>query len=148
MQMNDRAKEGRAHDRKSLEIFYEFQWRSLVQTVELLSKAVTYYFAILAALVGYLFTAKLTLLDQQLISRVIFFVSGFFMLLAIAMSYGILRGIADMKNSLTRYNLKVFQTAELHRYFRRGQFVGIVVVASSLSILVTICVALALKFFA
>ncbi len=146
--MNDRAKDDRSHERQSIEIFYEFQWRSLVQTVELLSKAVTYYFAILAALVGYLFTAKLSLLDQQLISRVIFFVSGFFMLLAVAMFYGILRGIADLKSTLTRYNPTAFQKAELHRYFRRGQIVGIVVVASSLSILVTICVALAFKFFA
>ena len=136
------------HNRKSLEIFYEFQWRSLVQTVDLLSKTVTYYFAILAALVGYLFTAKLTHLDQQLISRVIFYVSGFFMLITISMSYGILRGIRDMKNSLIQYNPKIFQQADLHGYFRRGQIVGIVIVTSSLSILAIICAALAIKFFA
>ena len=148
MHMNDRTKDSQMHNRKSLEIFYEFQWRSLVQTVDLLSKTVTYYFAILAALVGYLFTAKLTHLDQQLISRVIFYVSGFFMLITISMSYGILRGIRDMKNSLIQYNPKIFQQADLHGYFRRGQIVGIVIVTSSLSILAIICAALAIKFFA
>lgn len=148
MHMNDRVKDERAHDRKALEVFYEFQWRSLVQTVDLLSKAVTYYFAILAALVSYLFSAKLTLLDQQLISQVIFFVSGFFMLISISLSYGVLRGISDMKNTLIRHNPKVFQQVELHRYFLRGRIVGSIVVLSSLSILVTICIALVLKFFA
>lgn len=133
--------------RKSIELFYEFEWRSLVQAVELLSKTVTYYFAILAALVGYLFTVDLSPADQKLISRVIFIVSGLFSVLAAAMVYGILYGIADLRATLMSYSPGFFHQVGMPRYFRRGQVVGLLAAIASLAILATICTALALKFF-
>lgn len=148
MHKPERTKMVREHDHKSLELFYEFQWQSLVQAVELLQKSITYYFAILAALIGYLFTAKLSQLDQQLISRVIFVVSGLFIVIAVSFSYGVLRGISDMKQTMAQYNPSIFYRIGLNEYFRRGRTVGVVVITASLLILVTICVALVLKFFA
>src|SRR5258705_4521990 len=97
-----------AYQRKTLEIYYEFQWRSVVQTIELLTKGVTYYFTILAAIAGYVFTAKLLPKEQKPLIIVSVIVSVLFAVIIITMGYGVLRGISQMEATLAQYNAVAF----------------------------------------
>lgn len=134
-----------AYQRKTLEIYYEFQWRSLVQTVELLTKGVTYYFTILAAIAGYIFTAKLLPEEQKPLIIVIVMVSVLLAVIIITMGYGVLRGISQMETTLAQYNAVAFVELSMPAYFKRAKMVGIVVAVCCMLILITIAGALAVK---
>lgn len=133
------------YQRKTLQIYYEFQWRSLVQTVELLTKGTTYYFTILAAITGYVFTAKLLPEEQKPLIIVSVIVSMLFAVIIISMGSGVLRGIGQMEVTLAQYNAVAFEELAMPAYFKRAKMVGIVVAVCCLLILITIAGALAFK---
>lgn len=134
-----------AYQRKTLEIYYEFQWRSIVQTVELLTKGVTYYFTILAAIAGYVFTARLLPEEKKPLIIVSVTVSVLLAAIIITMGYGVLRGIGQMEATLAHYNAVAFVELSMPAYFKRAKIVGIVVAVCCMLILITIAGALAVK---
>ncbi|SFU32274.1 hypothetical protein SAMN05216339_101339 [Nitrosomonas eutropha] len=148
MHQSDKQKAAKAHTRKSLEIYYEFQFRSLVQTGELLTKGVAYYFTILAAIGGYLYTAKLPLVEQRLLVIVSLIVSTLFAFIMIVVGYGVLKGIGQMERTLAKYNSNEFEAIAMPQYFRRGKIVGIMVALCCLGILFVIASTFAIKIYA
>lgn len=133
---------------KALETNYEFMWRSLVQTVDLLAKGTTYYFTIFGVIGGFLFTAKLSPRLELLLVVVSSVVSILFAVIMISFAYGVLKGVNQMEKALLRIHPVAFQTLAMESFFRRGKRVGVITTACCVLILATVATGLVVKLYA
>jgi hypothetical protein len=146
MKLNSRTNDKESY-RKALEINYDFMWKSLVQTVDLLTKGTAYYFTIIGVVGGFLFTSKIHEDLQLIFISVITVISFFFAIIMLSFGYGVLKGIHQMENALKQIDAKAFHVLEMSRFFRRGRVVGIMAALLCLAILLTLSVGLAMKMF-
>lgn len=96
-------------ERRALETFYDFEYRALAETANMLSKGITFYLAILAAVVSYAFTQDLSPAQQRQFLVLGVFTSLVFALAAGSVALGLYVGISDVENALCNCLLTSFR---------------------------------------
>ena len=122
-------------DNQILKIFHDFQLKTLTETVNFLLKLVAFYFALLAACVGYLFTVKLDPEIKTEILNGILVSSGIFSIIVVSLSWGVITGLADINKGMKAIGETEYNKMRLNHYFQRGQLVSLIVVISCVGII-------------
>lgn len=136
------------HHRKSHEIFYDFQWKSIVQTIEVITRGVGFYTLILVAVAGAIYQSRLSGRELNIALAGVTFMTLFLMIAFGFLSWGVFTALKDLQKTLRSLNEIVFHECELEAYFTRARTVAIAVMACSVfGVLVILLALLALKLF-
>jgi hypothetical protein len=130
------------HRRRSTEIFLDFQWKSIVQTIDVMSKGIGFYFVVLLGVTGAIYQAKvagaeltIAIVTITLITVVVCTACGFLI-------WGVVSGLADVQDTLESLHPRVFAERRLGNYFRRARTAARATITCSLCIALTIIAAL------
>jgi hypothetical protein len=112
---------------EGLKIIVDFQYKSISELVNTLSKGMTYYLIIMAALTGYIVTQTI---NPEITKAIILIgiITNFFALLSgIVLALGIYKGIRYMKNTLLKIDPDNFETLNLESFFKGGRRIALLV---------------------
>lgn len=123
---------------KSLEIFVEFKTRTLIETVNLLTKGTTLYLAMLGIFAGYLITQDISGEIRGILLIISLITSILIMISIAAVSWGIYRGMNNIENTLKNIHNDAFYRAKMHEYFRDGRVVFWIILATGSSSLLVL----------
>lgn len=129
-------------DIEKLKMIHDFQLKSLIETVNFLLKLVTFYFALLAASVAYVFASIINTTIKEIILTGIFGASILFSIAIISLSYGVITGLTDLNKGMLIIGKVEYKKMNLTNYFKRGIRVSYIVVFSCLGIIFVLMVAL------
>ena len=129
-----------AHRRKSIEVYLDFQWKTLVQALDTLMKAVGFYFLVLLGVTGAIYQSKLqgTELHFAVVATVA--LTTLIGIIVLALAYGVVRGVADLRATAEEVNSELFFRLALDKYFARARRVAFVVLGCTFAILILILV--------
>ena len=131
-----------AHRRKSIELFLDFQWKSIVQTVEVINKAIGFYFLVLLGVFGAIYQAKISGIDLSVAIVAVSLITIAVCAACAFLIWGVITGLYDIQNTLQSFNSGVFDERGLAHYFRRARIVARAVVISSFLVFLVIVGAL------
>lgn len=127
---------------KALETNFDFMWKALVQTVDLLAKGATFYFTVLGLVAGFIFTQKLPTQTMLTLVTTCVVISILFGIIAIAFAYGVITGLLQLKKALHAIHPAAYDVLSMEAFFRRGLIVTAVAVMCCLAILMAIAISL------
>jgi hypothetical protein len=119
----------------------ELMWKNVSDASSILQKGITFYLAILAGTVGYLFSANLTTANKQIIVYAILSISFFTAIASVALAYGIWIGLSDVSNVATSRQPTLCHDT-YKKFVKRGQYIAILVMICLLFVLFTVLTAL------
>jgi hypothetical protein len=130
------------HRRRSTEVFLDFQWKSLVQTVDVTCKGIGFYFLVLLGVIGAIYQAKITGLELQFAITSVVTISIAVSIGCGFLAWGVVQGLYDVQAILRSFNPDVFDEHNLNNYFRRARIAARAAVISCLAVLLVIVGAL------
>lgn len=130
-----------AHQRKSTEVYLDFQWKTLVQTADLLSKGIGFYFLLLIAVTGAIFQAKLTPSEVRIAVWTVLLISISVGLAFVALTWGIVQGLYELERTVEKVNPDLYRELGLCAYFRRARTIARIVVIACVASMLLIVVA-------
>ena len=132
---------------KAVETYYDFQWRSLVETANTLSKGMTFYIAILASVTSYIFTKQIGQDQLRFLITIGLIVSIFFGTAASSVAWGFYTGLKDLEGSLRELSPREFSNLNLPAFFSRGRLVFWITIISIFLILIAFLVAMVMFYY-
>ena len=136
-----------ASAREGYQIIFDFQWKSLTESVQLISKGVGIYFFLLLAVIGAIYNSNISGTELQLIVGAIILISILFAPTMLFIAWGVIKGLNDLEVSLRRCCPSQFDAIGMATYFRRGRLAARVGTACAIIILMIIISAVALIQF-
>lgn len=133
--------------RKGYEFIFEFQWKALTESVQLIFRAVGIYFFLLLAVIGAIYNSKIAGTELQVVVSAIIAVSIVFAPMMIFIAWGVIKGINDLEFSLRKLCPFQFDATKMDAFFRRGRLAARVVTVCAIIILVIIMIAVTLIQF-
>ena len=125
-------------DIEKLKLLHEFQRHSLTETVNLVLKLVTVYFALLAGSLAYVFSSSIDIALKNLILTGLFISSCLFIVSILALGYGVITGLSDIKKGMEEIGKTEYKKMNMNEYFQRGKNVTYIVLFSCTGIILTI----------
>lgn len=135
---------GTASAREGYQVIFEFQWKSLTESVQLVTKAVGIYFFLLLAVIGAIYNSKIAGIELQIIVGTIIIISIIFAPMILFLAWGIIKGLNDLEVALQRICPLEFDAIGMKEYFRRGRLAARVATGCAIIILIIIIAAVAL----
>jgi hypothetical protein len=123
---------------ETLKLLFESQERWFWQTIELLSKFVTYYLAIVAVVLGYVFTAGVSLQLQRLVLIIGILASIFFIIEYLMCIWGLFYCLTSMDKVTKELDPDVYTGLDIKRNFITSKKILRIVMICSASILISI----------
>lgn len=133
--------------REAHKFLFEFQWKSLTESVQLITKGVGFYILLLLAVIGAIYNSKLVGTELKFAVVAIVTITILFGPMIIFIAWGVVRGIDDLENSLRKICPTQFEAAGMEKYFLRGRLAARVATGSAILILIVIVVTVALIQF-
>lgn len=121
-----------------IKLLHDFQKHSLTETVNLILKLVTVYFALLAGSLAYVFSSSIETALKETILFGLLISSTLFLVAIIALGYGVVLGLKDLKNGIKSTGKKEYKAMNMSEYFQRGRNVIYIVLVSCICIVLTI----------
>jgi hypothetical protein len=109
------------HRRKATEVFLDFQWKSLVQTVDVICKGLGFYFLVLLGVVGAIYQAKIAGIELRITTISVVVISITVAIACGFLAWGVIQGLFDVQTTLRSFNPEVFDEQNLNNYFRRAR---------------------------
>ena len=125
-------------------MIFDFQWKSLSESVQLITKGVGLYFFILLAIIGAIYNSKISGIELQIVVGAIIAVSILFAPTMLFIAWGVIKGLKDLEASLRSICPDQFDSLGMIEYFRRGRLAARVGTACAIFILLIIISAVAL----
>lgn len=130
------------HRRRSTELFLDFQWKSIVQTVDVISKGIGFYFVVLLGVTGAIYQAKVAGVELLIAIVTITLITVAACTACGFLIWGIVSGLVDVQDTLESFHPQVFAERRLGKYFRRARIAARAAITCSLCIALTIIGAL------
>lgn len=119
----------------------ELMWKNVSEASAGLQKGLTFYLAILAGTVGYLFSADLTTQIKHIVIISVFSISFFTAIASVSLAYGIWIGLGEISEAATS-GQEVFCHELYRKFVKRARYVGIIVMVCLFGVLLTILIGL------
>jgi hypothetical protein len=134
-------------DDTKLNLFFDFQYKSLTETVNLLVKAAgAFYITVMIALIGYLLTQDISDKTRNVIIVSAVILTACVFIVGLAICWGVILGISDMRNTLKRYDEKLFSSIDLDKFFYRGRKLVIFSIITCVIAIILIFILMGLNF--
>lgn len=124
-----------ANNVASLKIFLDFKYQACMSALEYLSKGVTFYFTVLAIVIGIVFSAKISAEVRHLVTIGASLISVLVFIFGLFIGHGVIAGISDINKTLRIIDPITYDRISLDRFMRRGMVSGVISLLCSLSIL-------------
>lgn len=135
-------------DHLKVNLFFDFQYKSLTETVNLLVKAAgAFYVTVMIALIGYLITQQVSPSTHRVIVISATLLTACVFAVGIAICWGVTKGIQDMKNTLERYDEDLFCKCNLESFFIRGRKVVLFSIVTCIIVMVLIFTLILINLF-
>ena len=128
-----------SENRKSIELFYEFKWRSVTSATDLLSKLVTYFLTLATVILGFLYTQELSQQHERVFIYLLLVLVALYFVIICAFGWGVYAGLIQIRNVLKEYDSLAFDKLRTHYFIRRAIVVGVIVSGACLLVLALIC---------
>lgn len=126
---------------------FDFQWKSLTESVQIIVKGVGLYFFTLLAIIGAIYNSKISGTELTIIISAITLISILFAPIMLFMAWGIIKGLNDLEVSLRSICPSQFDAIGMAEYFRRGRLAARVGIVCAIIILLIIIGAVVLIQF-
>lgn len=136
-----------AERKKFLEMVVDFKYKSIQSALDIFSKLVTYFFAFLAVVLGFVFTQKLPVQYERVLVYAIILTAALYLVITIAFGWGAYAGFQQIKKSLEDYDEEAYSRLQVGAFIDRGTTVGILVATACVGVLVVICAAVLSKLY-
>ena len=136
----DKKQHDAASSREAYRLLFDFQWKSLTQTLELATKGIGFYFLLLLASIGAIYQSKMQGAELRIAVAAVVAISILFSPILIFFSWGILKGLDDLQASLRRICPVQFDEVAMERYFQRGRITARVAAACCVLILAVVII--------
>ena len=121
-------------------VVYDFQFKAIVEATNTLLKLTTVYFILVGASLGYLFEAALEVIIVKYVVAGLLIISFLFSVVCLALSYGVVRGLKDIRIGLSALDPFVAEETNIVNFIKRGSRVSLVSIFCCIGIVITICI--------
>jgi hypothetical protein len=119
----------------------ELMWKNLSEASASLQKGLTFYLAILAGTIGYLFSADLTSQNKNIVVYAVLSISFFTAVAAVALAWGIWIGLGEISKTATSgQDVHAHETYKM--FIRRARYIGVIVMVCLFGVLLTVLISL------
>ena len=122
---------------QDIKFIFEFEYNAIKETTLMLSKGMSFYLAITAALVGYVLTQDLDVEIKNQASIIGIVVSFFALIASSSISWGILTGLNSLNKLLIENNPELYYKLGVNKFIRRGIIAVVIVMVCALAVLGT-----------
>ena len=133
---------GRPSKQEALYTQTEFLWQALKETANLLMKAIAFYLAITAAILGYVLSHPLTPSLRIIAFWTVIIITLLFTMAVGSVSWGLWTGVRDLQSAQEMLSPNVFAQLGMRRFFARARAIFWIIITTSLLILVILLVAI------
>lgn len=133
---------GSPANREALSTQAEFIWQALKETANLLMKAITFYLAIAAAILGYVLSHPLAPSLRLIALWIVITITLLFTIAVASVSWGLWTGMRDLQSAYEILSPDSFAQLGLHRFFAHTRTVFWIIITTSLLILVILLAAI------
>lgn len=120
----------------------EFLWQALKETANLLMKAIAFYLAITAAILGYVLSHPVPTSLRIVAASTLVIVTGLFTIAVGAVSWGLWTGVRDLQRAQEMLSPYSFAKLGVSQFFARARIVFWVIIISTLLIVVVLLIAI------
>jgi len=120
----------------------EFLWQVLKETANGLMKTIAFYFAISAAILGYVLAHPLAPPLRNTALWVIISITLLFLIAFVSVSWGFWKGMRDLHVAQERLSPGAFDQIELQRFFARTRVVFLITIISLILSLLILMIAI------
>jgi hypothetical protein len=123
---------------------FEFQWKALTESVQLIFRGIGIYFFLILAVVGAIYNSKITGTELQVAIGATIAVSVLFAPMMLFIAWGVIKGLNDLESTLKKIHPAQFDAAGMDAFFSRGRLAARVAMGCAITILLIIIAAVAL----
>jgi hypothetical protein len=120
----------------------EFLWQALKETANLLMKAIAFYLAITAAILGYVLSHPVATSLRIVAASTLVIVTGLFTIAVGSVSWGLWTGVRDLQRAQEMLSPDSFTQLGMSRFFARARIVFWIIIISTLLIVVVLLAAI------
>lgn len=128
--------------RQALYTQTEFLWQALKETANLLMKAITFFLAITAAILGYVLSHPVAPSLRSVAFQTVIVITTLFSIAVASVSWGLWTGVRDLQSAQELLSPEAFGDLQMGRFFTRARVVFWIIVTTSLLILVILLAAI------
>lgn len=133
---------GSPANREALYTQAEFLWQALKEAANLLMKAIAFYLAISAAILGYVLSHPLAPALRIIALWIVVIITLLFTIAVASVSWGLWTGVRHLQSVHEMLSPDSFAQLGLHRFFERARVVFWIIITTSLLILVILLAAI------
>lgn len=133
---------GSPANRETLYTQAELLWEALKEAANLLMKAITFYLAISAAILGYVLSHPLAPSLRIIALWIVVIITLLFTIAVASVSWGLWAGMRDLESAHEMLSPDSFAQLGLHRFFARARAVFWIIITTSLLILIILLAAI------
>lgn len=126
---------------------FEFQWKALTESVQLIFRGIGIYFFLLLAVIGAIYNSKISGTELQVAIGATLAVSALFAPMMLFIAWGVIMGLNDIETTLRKLHPTQFSATGMDKFFRRGRLAARVAMGCAIAILLVIIVAVSLIQF-
>jgi hypothetical protein len=120
----------------------EFLWQALKETANLLMKAIAFYLAISAAILGYVLSHQVPMSLRIVAVSTVVIVTALFVIAVGSVSWGLWTGVKDLQRAQERLSPSSYAHLGMSRFFHRARIVFWIIIVSTLLIVVVLLAAI------
>lgn len=126
-------------DRK---VIFDFQFKAVVEAANALLKLTSFYFLVVGASVGYIFSAAIEDIVVSWMVVGLLGISFFFLIVCLALSYGVVMGLVDIRRGLAALDPHISEETNIVEFMRRGGRVSILITCCCTAVILIIATGL------
>jgi hypothetical protein len=138
---------GNLSTQTALHIQTEFLWQALKEAANLLMKAIAFYLAITAGILGYVLSHPVTTSLRIVAASTLAIVTGLFTIAVGAVSWGLWTGVRDLQQAQEMLSPDSFAKLGVSQFFTRARIIFWIIIISTLLIVVVLLIAIACSLF-
>lgn len=120
----------------------EFLWQALKETANLLMKAIAFYLAITAAILGYVLSHPVPKSLRIVAASTVVIVTALFTIAVGSVSWGLWTGVRDLQRAQEMLSPNSFAELGVARFFTRARIVFWIIIISVLLIVLVLLIAI------
>ena len=136
------APDGGPANREAIYTQAEFLWQALKEVANLLMKAIAFYLAISAAILGYVLYHPLAPSLRIIALWIVIIITLLFTIAVASVSWGLWTGVRDLQSAHEMLSPDSFAKLGMHRLFARARAVFWIIITTSLLILLILLAAI------
>lgn len=133
---------GSPSEREALYTQAEFLWQALKETANLLMKAIAFFLAVTAAILGYVLSHPVAQSVRNTALWTVITISLIFAVAVGSVSWGLWTGVRDLQSAQEMLSPDVFAQLGLRRFFARSRAVFWIIITTTLLILLVLLAAI------